>query len=1071
VQQASTSGNLLLNLVNDILDMSKIDSGQLDVADEAYEVRQVVKEAMQIVRPLAKIKGLPLRMHFEQSWAMHAEADAAGDGEQRINVPRMVVGDRNRLRQILLNLLTVCEPTATAPPHPVFPTLLPPLRPPLPSPSSILPPLTTNHDPTPRLRKNAIKFTAQGSVTLKVKMEGDADARAKLSQECGQLKPRPLREGKLWLTFEVHDTGVGIQESNLSQLFQIFGKLKQTEVANVSGCGLGLMISKQLSQLMGGGIFVKSVKGEGSSFCFLIQVGRARRGEAEEAGGYPGSGSGGCSADGRSECDDGGSYGSACGGDGSESRTPNGSVAETYGGEGYAETAASSEWGGGFGGGQSGLGSNKHQLAIRRCGNTRLLCAEDNSFNAEVLTAFLENTDMTIEVVENGKLCLETYTQNPDQYDGKPHALILPLASPPLASLPLATLNGAGGGRGPACNRNRHPRVGGLRASDRQPPAKRDEAVLRWGRGVAPTHATTNHGPAARGPRRPAVILMDCQMPVMDGFEATVQIRKWERGRGGQPGQARQVAVPIIALTAYAMSLDRRKSLQSGMDFFLTKPVSKFALMQTIADLTSRGSGGGSPQKPAMSEGRAARRELRLLPPSAAPRDAIVAQGQQAREAALRAQKRADAVGAALSASLCPPAALQPLRSTWSGTEQPAHHHHARFALQPLAGASHQLGSLGSLGSGGGGGKAAWGAAGGEAAGGGAGGGPPISLASLAAPPPAGSGEGLLADPALASLAVRSGAARDANTPTSSSDHSTSVSVLTYRDLPDNHVDERMGIVRFGGSQVGPRSSTRCVWCSSGVSADAARAAAPSRFARVVGVAWCGSVVLLFDSCSAPLLSSVSASPPPLCFNLQDAHFNVLRLFAEKFLPGARERIRLQHEAADYQVRERARKRASESVCELRALALDVRVAPLPSPVCFPAVPPGPLQVHPLAQGRQRLRRSEPRVPAQRGAAAHRAVGGQPGVLPGRGRDYRAALQRVGLRVRRFPGALRHHADQRQPPPGQAEEGRRRWRLWWGLWRWRWRWRWRWQRRWRRQAESLSQPGRGAPARRSHPLR
>merc|ERR550514_129938 len=74
---------------------------------------------------------------------------------------------------------------------------------------------------------------------------------------------------------------------------------------------------------------------------------------------------------------------------------------------------------------------------------------------------------------------------------------------------------------------------------------------------------------------------MDCQMPVMDGFQAAREIRAWERTHASE---LKRAGVPIIALTAYAMSLDRQKAFDAGMDSFLTKPVSKFALIHTIAE-------------------------------------------------------------------------------------------------------------------------------------------------------------------------------------------------------------------------------------------------------------------------------------------------------------------------------------------------------------------------------------------------------------------------------------------------------------------------------------------------------
>ena len=255
---------------------------------------------MQIVRPLAKLKDLPLRLHF-----MESKKTDASDESKGATVPKNVIGDGNRLRQILLNLLT-----------------------------------------------NAIKFTTTGSVALRVrvmdedevhkeedgktkteantttdtnaadggdagllnaalqhnvargapngraagetgkdvllvgaaKTEAEEDLKKKLATENnGKEKfgrndySAARRDNCVRIRFEVQDTGMGMRQEDMDQLFQIFGKLKQTEVANASGCGLGLMISKQLARLMGGDVTVSSVKDVGSTFAIVVQVGLVKK--------------------------------------------------------------------------------------------------------------------------------------------------------------------------------------------------------------------------------------------------------------------------------------------------------------------------------------------------------------------------------------------------------------------------------------------------------------------------------------------------------------------------------------------------------------------------------------------------------------------------------------------------------------------------------------------------------------------------------------------------------------------------------------------------------------------------
>ncbi|WP_242051438.1 PAS domain S-box protein [Nostoc sp. FACHB-280] len=190
------AGEHLLNLINDILEMSKIEAGRTTLNISHFNLIALLNNLEEMLRLRAESKGLQL--HFEYP----------------PQLPQYVETDDNKLRQVLLNLLG-----------------------------------------------NAIKFTAQGSVTLRVKL-------AQKTQE------KIDNISRHFLIFEVQDTGVGISPQEIGLLFQAFG---QTEIGRKSqqGTGLGLAISRKYVQLMGGDITVTSQQGVGTTFIFQIEIGLA----------------------------------------------------------------------------------------------------------------------------------------------------------------------------------------------------------------------------------------------------------------------------------------------------------------------------------------------------------------------------------------------------------------------------------------------------------------------------------------------------------------------------------------------------------------------------------------------------------------------------------------------------------------------------------------------------------------------------------------------------------------------------------------------------------------------------
>ena len=175
------SGNSLLSIVSDVLDISKIESGKLEIIPVDYEVNSLISDCCNMAAGRAKAKELELLVEC---------AD---------NVPMKLCGDETHIRQIIMNLLT-----------------------------------------------NAVKYTEKGTVKLIVSGR--------------------FTDGGFVLKVDVSDTGIGIAEENLPQLFTQFQRFDLQRKRNIEGTGLGLSIVKRLCDLMSGTITARSVLGSGSTF-------------------------------------------------------------------------------------------------------------------------------------------------------------------------------------------------------------------------------------------------------------------------------------------------------------------------------------------------------------------------------------------------------------------------------------------------------------------------------------------------------------------------------------------------------------------------------------------------------------------------------------------------------------------------------------------------------------------------------------------------------------------------------------------------------------------------------------
>jgi PAS domain S-box-containing protein len=475
-----SSGEALLGIINDILDLSKIEAGKLELESRPFVLRDSVEAALDLVAASAAGKGLDLASLLDPK------------------APAALVGDATRLGQILVNLLT-----------------------------------------------NAVKFTEEGEVVLSVESKriADSDGRG------GEMHE---------LHFAIRDTGIGIPTERIDRLFQSFSQVDASTTRRYGGTGLGLAISKSLSEMMGGTMWVESEAGKGSVFHFTIKA-EASAGARPELAGAPG---------------------------------------------------------------------EHAQLAGKR-----LLVVDDNAANREVVKRQAISWGMLPRDTGSATEALE-WIRRGDPFD----AGILDMQMPEMdglalgreirryrdaRDLPLVMLTSLG-------RRREDVDAGVGFAAHLTKPIKASqlyEALMRvfgeMSEEARPVGAPVGHDavPADRAPpqilladdnavnqqlglallerlgfradtvgngaevlealaRRPYdVVLMDVEMPVMDGLEASRRInQEWPAGQRPR----------IIAMTANAMQGDREACLAAGMDDYLSKPIRREELAAALARAESR---------------------------------------------------------------------------------------------------------------------------------------------------------------------------------------------------------------------------------------------------------------------------------------------------------------------------------------------------------------------------------------------------------------------------------------------------------------------------------------------------
>ncbi|MBE7499354.1 MAG: response regulator [Verrucomicrobiales bacterium] len=229
------SGTHLLGMINDILDLSKIESGRMELRETVFEVGDLLEGLRSLFQRRCEAKGLRFGVEGRRPKVEGEREEAEGEagGEWWLSGRRgwRVRGDEGKLRQALINLL-----------------------------------------------ENAVKFTERGGVTLRV---GQAEGRGPGEETWRRVggPPPVLHSSFCLLHFSVSDTGPGISPELQARLFQPF---QQGELAAIKGgTGLGLAITKRLVELMCGRMGVESVPGQGAEFWFEVPVGLVA-GEEEE---------------------------------------------------------------------------------------------------------------------------------------------------------------------------------------------------------------------------------------------------------------------------------------------------------------------------------------------------------------------------------------------------------------------------------------------------------------------------------------------------------------------------------------------------------------------------------------------------------------------------------------------------------------------------------------------------------------------------------------------------------------------------------------------------------------------
>jgi signal transduction histidine kinase/CheY-like chemotaxis protein len=446
------SAESLTRIVDDILDLSKIEAHRLMLETIPLRIRDVAGATIRMFSVRAHQKDLHLVCHIDR------------------DVPDVVIGDPHRLRQVLTNLVS-----------------------------------------------NAVKFTDRGNVTLRVSV--DAADREFVA-----------------LQFSVRDTGIGIPTDRQAAIFEAFTQADGSDTRRYGGTGLGLTIAAQLVSLMGGRLWVESDEGVGSRFAFVARFGAStERDQAPPWGPAP--------------------LAVLVASEHGPSRE---ALAELLGRWPHVRLGEAAS-------GRVALSALEHaREAGRPCDVVVVDATLPDGDGFAVAEAVQRDRSLARSVIVVLRATELTAGAERATALGAGY-LAAPVTWATLADTLTAAVGAPRDTADPATPRQARRTIRILVVDDHVVNQAVVSAMIRkWGHAVA----TASNGEDAitrTAAHAVDLILMDLQMPVMDGLEATRRIRAREAGTGRR--------VPIVAMTARVMTEDRDRCLEAGMDGFLSKPL------------------------------------------------------------------------------------------------------------------------------------------------------------------------------------------------------------------------------------------------------------------------------------------------------------------------------------------------------------------------------------------------------------------------------------------------------------------------------------------------------------------
>ena len=489
-----SSADSLLRVINDILDFSKIEAGKLELEKTEFAIRDLFRDTLKTL--VQRVGGKPLELCSRIS----------------PRVPRLLVGDPTRLRQLIVNLVG-----------------------------------------------NAIKFTEEGNVIVNTELES-------------------VTGDDVQLQISVKDSGIGIPPEKQRVIFESFAQADGSTTRRFGGTGLGLTISRQLADLMGGRLWVESEVGKGSTFHFTchLQHGATLLSAQERIAGRSLPGLEVLVVD--------------------NSPINREILTEMLANWRMNPTLAD--------GGQAAL--NLLESAQR----------SGHPFPLVLLDAFMPNVDgfqVLRRIQSNPELAgavvllvsANRHLVDPEQcrQAGVKHWVTKPVGQSELLDAILSALGVSVAEEKlvePSLSAQEAPRGRSLKILLSEDNLVNQKLAIRLleKAGHQVTLAGTGREAVAAWERAGVpgfdIILMDIQMPEMDGMEATAEIRRREALSGRH--------FPILAMTAHAMRGDRERCIASGMDGYVSKPIQSAELFAEIDRCLTATDGGGEMAEKSLQE-------------------------------------------------------------------------------------------------------------------------------------------------------------------------------------------------------------------------------------------------------------------------------------------------------------------------------------------------------------------------------------------------------------------------------------------------------------------------------------